>query len=188
VNLLSIIPEATRPLWHLSNSRPTDRIGSRAIPGCIVPPLLPRHNLEPFVMRRRHPDPSSMLHSLAKSKKAKQTTHINFVVKLLLGNVVISNFSYAHARSWWCIATRGEYCLCTQRRPTAEAMTRRRRSSRTSSQSNRSSTETTAPSSFSTRSARWRSPDSDPAKRRGRVPLARRCGDDLDVQLSQGFA
>ena len=40
------------------------------------------------------------------------------------------------------------------RRPTAEALTRRRGSSRTSSRSNRSSTETTAPPSSSTRSAR----------------------------------
>ena len=36
--------------------------------------------------------------------------------------------------------------------------------------------------------ARLRSPDSDPAKCRGRVPSARRRGDDLDVLPSQGFA
>ena len=50
------------------------------------------------------------------------------------------------------------------------------------------STETMAPPSFSTRSARWRSPDAGPAKWRGRVPSARRGGDDLDVLTTQGFA
>ena len=68
--------------------------------------------------------------------------------KYVLGNIVISkNFLRTRKIMVMHSNKRGECSPRTQRRPTAEAMTRHRGSSRTSSRSNRSSTETTTPPS-----------------------------------------
>ena len=75
------------------------------------------------------------------TKTKRRKSHINEV----LGNLVISkNFLRTRKIMVMHSNERGECCLRTQCRPTAEALTQHRGSSRTSSRSNRSSTETTA--------------------------------------------
>ena len=107
----------------------------------------------------------------------------------MLGNEVISKKILRTRKIYHGDAQQreGRVLSTYPRRPKAKALWQHGWCSHTSSRSDRSKYRTYGTFEFSTRSARWRPANSDPAELHGRVPSARRRDDGDDVATNAGL-